>query len=171
MIEKFTFNLQMKKGNKRLILVKMDSEQREHIVLKLIAYLHFHMPGLQIEADAGMHYKPDLVLFRPDGAPEIWIDCGYVSITKAESLARKLKHTKIIIVKQTAREVKQFRELLGRRDADLERLQFLSFEEGFISSLAAALERKNDVVLYPVHEDVWAIAMNDQIFESRFILE
>lgn len=170
MIEKFSFDILLKKKRKRLVLVKSEGELREHVVMKLISYLYFYTPGLQIEMDAGMHYKPDVVMLGAGGNPEIWIDCGYISVVKAESLARKLRRTKIVIVKQSMAEIRQFRALLERRGVDVERIVFLGFENSFIASVAEGLDRKNDVTLYPVIDDVWGLAVNDRIFESRFFL-
>lgn len=170
MIEKFTFDLLIKGKRKRLILVKAVSEQRDHVVMKLLSYLFFYTPGLQVEVDIGTHYKPDLILLGPDGQPELWIDCGYVSVVKGEALARKLRHSKVVIVKANLHEATAFRNLLIKRGAVIERLQFLCFEDRFISSIADALDRKTEVTLYPIHEDVYGVAINDQIFESRFIL-
>jgi len=169
MIEKFTFDLLIKDKRKRLILVKAVSEQRDHIVLKLLSYLYFYTPGLQVEVDIGTHYKPDLIQLGPDGNPQLWIDCGYISIVKGEALARKLRHSKVVFVKPTLHEATAFRNLMIRRDAAVERIQFLCFEDRFISSIADALERKTEVTLYPIHEDVYGVAINNQIFESRFI--
>jgi len=47
------------------------------------------------------------------------------------------------------------------------RLEFLAFEPGFITRVAEALGRSNQVTLYPISENAIGLAMNDEIFESN----
>ena len=66
MIEKFTFNIEFPKKTKKIILIKTDNEARQHIVLKLLAFLIYYADNLKIEAEVGWHYKPDLVRLGED---------------------------------------------------------------------------------------------------------
>ena len=184
MIEKFTFDLQMpgatylaragapqasaKSVKKKLILVKSDCELHTHVVLKLLSYMLFYDPRLQIEMGVDMHYKPDLVI-PGDHVPELWIDCGQVALKKAESLSDKLRATRICIVKETKREMDQFRRVVEKKAAHADRIEYLAFENGFVAGLAAALQRTNEVTLYEVLENVIGVALNDQVFESALL--
>lgn len=166
MIEKFTFDLQAPGVREKLILVKEDLELREHVVMKMLAYLIFYDPRLKIEFSVDMHYKPDLVIPGEHGVPELWIDCGQVALKKVESLAQKLKTTRLIVVKPTKRELDSFRKVVDKKVQYAARVEYLSFEPGFVSGIAGALERKNEVTLYPVMENVIGVALNEEIFES-----
>lgn len=61
--------------------------------MKALGYAMFadEYPGLEIEKDVGLKYKPDLVSFAPDNAFRFWGECGQVSIKKTHWL---LKHTR-----------------------------------------------------------------------------
>lgn len=169
MIEKCTFDLQAPRIKERtkLILVKAESETREHVVLKLLAYLIFYDPRLRVEATVSLHYQPDLVIEREHGGMEMWIDCGYIAVKKAETVPRKLKNTRVIFIKKTDREMEQFRRALSEETLECRNLQFLAFDPGFVEGIAGSVQRTNEVTMYPVMEGVIAVAINDQIFESQ----
>ena len=113
MQEKFTFNIEAPRFKRKMIFFKEETESREHVVLKLMAYLLFYDERLKIEAEIGTHYKPDLVIEGDHGVPEMWIDCGRITLKKIESLAEKFKRTKIVIVKGEKNETLSFRKQAG----------------------------------------------------------
>lgn len=166
MIEKFTFELHAPKiPHEKIIFVKNETELRIHIVLKLLAYMLYYEPGLKVEISADMHYKPDL-LVPGEHVPKLWIDCGKVALRKVESLTGKLRNSRLVFLKETKRELDVFKKLLLKKVEGADRLEFLAFEPGFVSSVAAQLERTNHVTLYEIMENVVGVALNDQIFES-----
>ena len=167
MIEKFTFELHTPKiQQQKIILVKEMTELRNHVVLKLLAYCLYFTPDLKVEVSADLHYKPDLMVAGEHGVPKLWIDCGQVTLRKVESLAQKLRSTRVIFLKETKRELESFKKLVEKKVDHGERLEFLAFENGFVPSLANALQRTNHFTLYEVMENVIGIAINDEIFES-----
>ncbi len=166
MIEKFTFELHSPKiRHEKIILVKEITELRNHVVLKLLAYILFHDPELKVEVSADMHYKPDL-LIPGEHTPKLWIDCGKVTLRKVESLAGKLRNTRVIFLKETKRELDTFRKLVEKKVENTGQLEYLAFEPGFIASLANALARTNHVTLYEIMPEVIGVALNDEVFES-----
>ena len=167
MIEKFTFELHAPKVPlEKIILVKDDFELRDHVVLKLLGYLIYYEPGLKVEISAEMHYKPDL-LVPGEHVPKVWIDCGKVTLKKAESLAHKLRNTRVIFVKENKRELETFKKLIAKKAGETDHFEYVAFEPGFISGLANALQRTNHITLYSVMENVIGIALNDEVFESN----
>ena len=168
MIEKFTFELSAPKvpANQKIILVKDLCELRNHVVMKLLAYLIFYDAELKVEISADMHYKPDLMIPGDHGVPKLWIDCGQIALKKVEALAMKLKNTRVIIVKESKRELDVFKKLVDRKVDYSERLEFLAFDKDFILSVSNALQRTNHITLYPVMENVIGLALNDEIFET-----
>jgi uncharacterized protein YaeQ len=171
LIEKFTFELRSErprapKIREKMILVKNDLESREHVVMKLMAYLLFYDPRLKIETGIDMHYKPDLVIPGDHGVPELWIDCGKIAVRKVDSLARKLKTTRVIILKETKREMESFRSVIEKKVEHADRIEYLAFEPGFISGICDHVERTNEVTLYDVMENVIGLALNEDVFES-----
>lgn len=171
MIEKLTFDLQAElpgapKIREKMILVKSDLESREHVVMKLLAYLLFYDPRLKIEKSVDMHYKPDLVIPGDHGVPELWIDCGKIALKKVDSLSRKLKTSRLIIVKETRRDLHNFRLTIDKKVENADRVEYLAFEDGFVQGIASSLQRTNEVTMYPVMENVIGLALNQEVFES-----
>ncbi len=166
MNEKYTFDLEFARNRLKLILVKSDLELRNHVVLKLMAYMLFFDPRLKIEAGVDMHYRPDLVIPGDHGIPELWIDCGKVAVRKVESLTSKLKTTRIIIVKETLGELNQFRRLVDKKIEHADRLQYLAFEPNFVASVAGAMAKTNELTLYDVMDQVIGVALNGEVFET-----
>ena len=187
MIEKFSFDIQLSTSpflqslrqgkkefstsgdvKKKLILVKNDLESRAHVAMKLLAYMLFYDPRLQVETSAGMHYKPDLMIpgGHGDGVPELWIDCGKIALRKVESLSGKLRASRFILVKETKRELETFKQLIEKKVEHSTRLEYLGFEKGFVARFSEALARGNEVTLYEAAENAIGVALNAEVFES-----
>ncbi len=167
MNEKFTFEIHAPRvPHEKIILVKGDCELRNHVVLKLLAYMLYFEPALKVEVSADMHFKPDL-LVPGEHVPKVWIDCGQVTLRKVESLASKLRNTRVIFVKETKRDLETFKKLVEKKAGPAPHFEYVAFEPGFVASLAGAIERTNDITLYEVMENVIGIALKDQIFESN----
>lgn len=166
MIEKFTFELHSRKVSEKLILVKSDMEKRAHVVLKLLAYLLYYDPRLKVEAEVGMHYKPDLVIEGDHGVPELWIDCGKIAVRKVESLSSKLRNSRFVVVKETVSELKKFRQVIEHKLDHPERVEYLAFESSFVGGIADSLVKVNHFTLYDVMENTIGVAVNDEVFES-----
>ena len=166
MNEKFTFELHSRKVSEKLILVKSDLEKRSHVVLKLLAYLIYYDPRLKVEAEVGMHYKPDLVIEGDHGVPELWIDCGKIAVKKVDSLSSKLRNSRFVVVKETVSELNKFRKVIENKLDHPERVEYLAFESSFVSGIAGSLVKVNHFTLYDVMENTIGVAVNDEVFES-----
>jgi hypothetical protein len=86
---------------------------------------------------------------------------------KARKLAHKLKQTRFVIVKESKNQLEAFRRLMDKKLDDVERIEFLAFENGFVEGIAGALEKTNQVTLYPVTETALGVAINDEVFETE----
>lgn len=171
MIEKLTFDLQAEMPGRppvkrKMIIVKDETESYEHIAMKVVAFLLYYDPRLIIEKSVDMHYKPDLVIMGDHGLPELWIDCGAIAVKKVESLAIKLKSSRFIVIKETKREMESFKKIIEKKVSSIDSVEFLSFEPGFIKGVGAAFQRRNEVTLYQVMENIIGLALNEQVFES-----
>ncbi len=167
MIEKYTFDLVAPRVKKKLILVKTINERREHVVLKLLAYLLFYDSRLKIECDIGMHYRPDLVIEGDHGVPELWIDCGQIALEKADKLSRKLKSSRLVFVKESAAEMERFRKTLEKKAEHAARIEYLSFDSGFVSGIAEYLDRSNEFTLYDIDETTIGVTTGGSVFETH----
>lgn len=172
MNEKYTFDLLIRKCPEKIIMTKGDCETHAHVAMKLMAYLFFYQPELKMEVDIGLHYKPDLVVMNAEaGRPDLWIDCGYVALKKAVDLLERMKQTHLIFIKENPHELKTFRQLLSKKTDAWQRADYVTFEGGFIQEIASRLERRNEITFYPSGEDVFAVIINGELFETRYLIE
>lgn len=170
MIEKFTFDIEAPRVSKKIILVKNDSESRDHVVMKLLAYVLFYHSRLKVEPTLpNMHYKPDLAIENENALPDIWIDCGYVSLKKVETLSKKLRSTRFVLMKKSESELKRFRAMVDKKVEWAERVEYLAFESGFVEGISENLLKNNQFTLYEVMEEVIGVVINDTLFESKLI--
>lgn len=167
MIEKFTFDIVSPKVKRKLILVKNEGERREHIVLKLLAYILFYEERLRIEPDLGMHYRPDLAVEGEHGVPEVWIDCGQIALEKAEKLSRKLRATRLVFVKESVQELTRFKATVDKKAEYANRIEYLAFDSGVIEQIALQLGRSNEWTLYEIDENTIGITFGDNVFETH----
>ncbi len=167
MIEKFSFDVVSPKVRRKLILVKNDSEGREHVVLKLLAYCLFYDERLRVEPDLGMHYRPDLAIQGEHDVPEVWIDCGQIALEKAEKLSRKLRATRLIFIKESVQELTRFKATLDKKVEYANRIEYLAFDSGVIEQIALQLSRSNEWTLYDIDENTIGITFGDNVFETH----
>jgi len=167
MIEKFTFDIVSPKISRKLILVKNVGERREHIVLKLISYILFYEDRLKIEPDLGTHYKPDLAVEGEHGVAEVWIDCGQISLEKAEKLSKKARATRLIFVKESLEELIRFKATVDKKAEHADRIEYMAFDSGVISHIANQLDRSNEWTLYDVDDNTIGITFGDNVFETH----
>lgn len=166
-IEKFSFDIVSPKVRRKLILVKNDSEGREHVVLKLLAYCLFYDERLRVEPDLGMHYRPDLAVQGEHDVPEVWIDCGQIGLEKAEKLSRKLRSTRLVFIKESVQELTRFKATMDKKVEYANRIEYLAFDSGVIEQIAAQLGRSNEWTLYDIDENTIGITFGDHIFETH----
>lgn len=167
MIEKFTFDIVAPRVKRKLILVKNDSERREHVVLKLLSYILFYDPRLKVEPDLGMHFRPDLAIEGDHGVPEMWIDCGQISLDKAEKLSRKLRTTRLIFVKASVQELMRYKATVDKKVEFASRIEYLAFDSGVIESMALDLGKSNELTLYEVDEETVGVTFGESMFETH----
>lgn len=88
-------------GTGKLRLWQAAGESFEHVLMKALAYSIFvgEYPNLQVEVRVGLRYKPDLVSISTDGAFDLWVECGMVSITKTAWLLKHSSAKRIVICK------------------------------------------------------------------------
>lgn len=138
----------------RLFLEKRRGESMAHVAMKLLAWAAHFEPEpaapLLVEADAGQHYKPDVVRFAADGKPALWIDCGRTAPKKLAEVVQRNRGARVVIVKRLARELSSYRAAaLPRlvRDGLAPRVGWLAFDDGFVDALAERLWARHEVAL------------------------
>jgi uncharacterized protein YaeQ len=119
-------------------VARHPSETEERLVARLLAYALFYEPDLVFTKGISVGDEPDLWIKGPDGRVRLWIEVG---IPEAERLVKASRHTErtvlIAVGKSLAAwELQQLPKLLS-----VDNLIVVSFDQVFINSLTASLER------------------------------
>src|SRR5580658_4463319 len=88
-------------------------------MLKLLAYVLFYRPRLQMETDLNrdsLPFVPDLVELDYELRPKFWVECGECSLSKLHKLAVKLPETKFWIVKASESAARDLRESMEKEE-------------------------------------------------------
>mgnify|MGYP003954537065 CR=1 FL=1 len=82
-------------------------------MLKVLAFALYFDPKLVVEPTFEDEYKPDLLIRADDYRPELWVECGAVSVRKLDKISFRYYTSRFAVVKQQQR----LAELLsGRND-------------------------------------------------------
>ena len=127
----------------RLFLVRKRGEWLDPVLMKLLAYVLFFHPGLQVEASAEQRYKPDLLRLDERGDPVQWIDCGSTALRKLDRITRRNRKTPIDIVKRGERELRLFKDAADRKIERPERVRYYAFADGFVERLGERLQGRH----------------------------
>jgi len=120
------------------------SESLEFMMVRVIAFSLEYGEGISFSPGIGATEDPAIAIKGLDGTFTAWIDVGAPSaerIHRAAKAARRVAvycHRSAEVVYQQLTTAPIFRG---------EEVAFYSFEEGFISSLAATLDRRNGVTI------------------------
>lgn len=155
-----------------LFLVKKSGESMAHVAMKLLGYLRFYHPELQIEASADQHYKPDLVRFDDRGRPVQWIDCGSTSYRKLDAISSRNDHTLIDIVKPSPGSMQRYRREALERIRRPDRVRFVAPAPGALERLEGRLiSRHNIVVTVPAEGERLFLEIDGQAMEIKLVVE
>jgi uncharacterized protein YaeQ len=134
----------------KIVVSQGQNETLDHVLLKALAFVMFYRDRLRLEVDVelpGVPFVPDLVALGLDGRPELWIECGEVSLHKLEKLTLKLNDTDLWLVKRTAGEVAKTLELARRNLKRLQRLRLMTFDPGFLPEMLSLATGSNSIHL------------------------
>ena len=154
---KYSFNIQANDGKQdyteKLIVAAFNNEAGAHIALKLLAYLMFIKKRPRIDEDPGWNVVPDLIARDDAGDIRLWIDCGSVSAKKADTIATKARdHIDFFVFRQNEREMNQFYKQIQDKVKQLQNVKCISFDDGFVDGIGAALDRTNNLEAYITDE-------------------
>ena len=143
MASKYTFHFE---DNTKIVQERRGGESDRHIVLKLLGYMLYFELRPQIEiavSDNRREYRPDVVAFDDGGNIALWVDCGQITLHKADDLTRQLDTAAIVIIKTTFREMEGYAIQAMKKVKRAGRVLFLGFDADFVPSLIAALGHNN----------------------------
>jgi uncharacterized protein YaeQ len=150
---KYSFNIQASDGKReqteKLVISAFNNEAGPNVALKVIAYLMFIKRQPRIDEDAGWQVMPDLLARDDSGAITLWIDCGSVSVKKADTIATKVRDSiEFYVFRKTEREMDEFYKQIQGKVKHLQNVKCISFDDGFIDGIGENLDRTNDVEAY-----------------------
>lgn len=164
MREKFTFNF----GSGKIVLEKGFYETREHIVLKLLAYIYLNRSvSIERHITQKYRYKPDL-LREDSGQVKIWAECGKVTVRKLCRIANSFKDTEIYVFKPDHASLSTFTAALKKAAVDNQRLKLIAFDNDFVSVVSNALIKSN-CIKYSKTENSIDISVNNLCLTSTIV--
>ncbi len=162
---KYSFNIQVSDGredqSEKLVISAFNEESGSNIALKLVAYLMFIKQRPRIDEDAGWQVMPDLIARDSAGSISLWIDCGSVSVKKADLIATKVRDSiEFYVFRKTQREMDQFYRQIRDKVKHLNNVNCISFDEEFIDNLGQSLDRTNNLEAY-INDEMLTITVNN----------
>lgn len=133
-------------------LVSVREETFDHLALKLAACLMLHdqdpvsEPSPRHPALQGQDFRPDVMSLDVGGYIRLWLECGQVSLHKIEKVARRFPNARIVALKRTPREARQFRDFLREDAKQAVRAEVWAFPEGRFAEWRNALGEDTQVV-------------------------
>ena len=152
MSAKHTFNLQsrdkLRPLPRRIIIGQQDSETVQHVLLKLLAYILFYRPRLQLEMDLdrdSLPFAPDLVELDYELRPKLWIECGECSMSKLHKLAIKLPDSEFWIVKASEFAARELRDAMEKEEFRRDRYGMVGLDVQMFEEVFSLLRGRNEL--------------------------
>jgi uncharacterized protein YaeQ len=154
---KYSFNIEANDGrnevSEKLVISAFDNESGSNIALKLLAYLMFIKRRPRIDEDAGWQVVPDLIARDDSGAINLWVDCGSVSVKKADIISTKGRdRVEFFVFRKTQRDMDVFYKQIQDKVKSLQNLRCVSFDDGFVDAIGDSLDRTNNLEAYLTDE-------------------
>jgi uncharacterized protein YaeQ len=149
---KHTFNLQSRDKQRelprRIIIGQQDTETLRHVLLKMLAFVLFYRPRLQLEIELDrdtMPFVPDLVELDYELRPKFWVECGECSLGKLHKLAVKLPDTEFWIIKASEKAAHDLRAAMEKEEFRQNRYNIVGLDETMFDEVSALLRGRNEL--------------------------
>jgi uncharacterized protein YaeQ len=119
-------------------VARHPSETEERLVARLLAYALFFEPELAFSKGIGSGDEPDLWLKGPDGRVLLWVEVG---LPEAERLIKACRHAERVALIAGGRVLPAWEQQHLPKLKGVSNLSVISFEQSFINSLVATLDR------------------------------
>jgi len=114
------------------------SETAERLTARLLAFAIFYDSELAFTKGVGAGDEPDLWVKGPDGRIKLWIEVG---LPEAERLIKAGRHSERVALIAFGKTLGSWEQQHLPKLIAVDNLQIVTFDQGFIDSLAAGLER------------------------------
>jgi uncharacterized protein YaeQ len=119
-------------------VARHPSETGERLVARLLAYALFFEPDLAFAKGVGAGDEPDLWVKGPDGRVQLWVEAG---LPDAERLIKAGRHADRVALIACGRTLPLWEQQQLPRLAGMANLTLFRFDQPFITSLVATLDR------------------------------
>ena len=161
MSAKYTFNLASEDRRRadlprKILVAQHETETVAHIALKLLAFLIFWRPRLQLETNLhndDIPFVPDLAQLDYQLQPALWVECGECSVSKLNKLAVKCHDAEIWVVKRSPADVEQLRLAMKKAGLREHRYRLLALDPEMFSEVCGLVQQRNEVTLFACEFD------------------
>lgn len=119
-------------------VARHPSETEERLVARLLAYALFFEPELAFTKGISAVDEPDLWLKGPDGRVLLWVEVG---MPEADRLIKAGRHTERVALVACGKTFYNWEQQHLPRLEGVSNLMVISFDQDFIKSLVAKLDR------------------------------
>lgn len=138
-------------AERKLVLASGPNEPREHIALKLAAYVLFWDLEPIVDASPkhpallGQEFVPDLLALDIQGQTRLWVECGQTSMNKLIKIVRRFPYARIVVLKAGERDAARMRKDLQAQHDRPERIEVLGWPAASFKQWLEALQEKTEV--------------------------
>ena len=144
------------------------SESLEFMMARVVAFALEYGEGISFSPGIGATEEPAIAIRGLDGAFAAWIDVGAPSAERLHRAAKVAQRVAVYCHRSAEVVYQQLTQAPIFRGGEV---AFYSFDEGFISSLVATLDRRNEISLSRSDGTVYvqcnAQDLSSRVFERR----
>jgi uncharacterized protein YaeQ len=130
--------------DEKLAVALHPSESVEFMMTRLIAWCLEYGEGIAFSRGIGAPDEPTISIKELDGVLALWVEIGAPSTERLHRAAKAAKRVSVYCHRSAEQVYQQLsRESIFNGD----QIPFYSFDEGFITGLCAALDRRNELSL------------------------
>jgi uncharacterized protein YaeQ len=175
---KYSFNLATEDRRRadlprKVLIAQNDTETVAHVTLKLLSFLIFWRPRLQVETNLhqdDIPFVPDLAQLDYQLRPALWVECGECTVTKLHKLATKCHDAEIWVVKKCPADLEHLRHAMRKAELREDRYQLLALDPEMFQEVCGLVQPRNDVTLFSCEFDPPRLQFdfNGLWFDSEF---
>lgn len=143
-------------------VARHPSETEERLVARLLAYALFFEPGLSFSKGLSAGDEPDLWVKGADGRVSLWVEVG---LPDADRIIKASRHSLRVALVASGRAIISWEQQQLPKLLDIHNLVIYTFNQQFINSLVAKLERYISWEI-TVSDGSLYINVDDETFET-----
>ncbi len=148
-------------------VARHPSETEERLAGRLLAYALFYEPDLAFTKGVGAGDEPDLWLKGPDGRTLLWVEVG---LPEPERLIKAGRHSEQAALIACGRTLAAWEQQHLPKLRQIANLTILLFDQTFITSLAARIERSINWLL-TINDNTLYCDIGAETFETTLLVQ